>query len=239
MSVRRVSSSVLRGSTLTSRFCPLTRSVTFTGPGPCVRIADAFASWARAGTSWNSAPAAAAIPAVRKNVRRVTPPRRSRALLSLIRVPRAAIRLAGRAMRRDHQRPTSGTLETDMTFRTALALTALPVLAACAGPQKSEEKGPDPLATLKFADGAPKPPEAPPAAANAYLVEISLERSDATRFAAPRLVASMGQVANISVGEDVPYVADVAKSDWTESGHGEPVKRTIHDGLSVDVCAQR
>jgi hypothetical protein len=128
-----------------------------------------------------------------------------------------------------------------MTFRDGLALSALLAAAACAGPKASGAKGPDAFSTLKFAEGSAKPADTPPGASNAFVVEISLERADGSRFAAPHLVAWPGQVATMAVGEDIEYVPpptppdvkiDVARAP-------EPSPRQLHDGLAVDLSAQR
>lgn len=127
-----------------------------------------------------------------------------------------------------------------MTFRDALALATVLTIAACtSSSQSGASAADDAFRTLAFSGEGAAPAAEPSGAVGAYLVEIALERGNGTRFAAPRLVAQPGQEAQIAVGEDVAYVAGTEKSERHDTDGGEAVKRTVHDGLTVDVCAQR
>jgi hypothetical protein len=133
--------------------------------------------------------------------------------------------------------PTSGTLETDMTFRDALPLAALFVLAGCAGTKDEGAPPADAFTTLKFAESGAAP-AAPAADANAFRIDVAFERKDGTRLAMPRLISRSGRAASIALGEPIEYVAGFGTENVTSGAH-TPVTRTVLDGARVDACAQR
>jgi hypothetical protein len=124
-----------------------------------------------------------------------------------------------------------------MTFRSALPLAALFVLAACAGTKDEGTPPADAFTTLKFAESG-LTPAAPAADADAFRIDVAFERKDGTRLTMPRLISRSGRAASISLGEPIEYVADF---DAESNGHKtpKPVTRTVLDGARVDACAQR
>jgi len=125
-----------------------------------------------------------------------------------------------------------------MTFRDALPLAALFVLAACAGTKDEGTPPADAFTTLKFAESGAAP-AAPAADADAFRIDVAFERKDGTRLAMPRLISRSGRAASIALGEPVEYVADFELGDISRPGPSKPVTRTVLDGARVDACAQR
>jgi hypothetical protein len=135
--------------------------------------------------------------------------------------------------------PTSGTLEDDMTFRNGLALAAVLAIAACAGPNSTDAKGADALATLMFAEGAASSKAPASGDANAFRLDVAFEKRDGSRLAMPALISRPGRAVAVEVGESIQYVADFDLGDITGPGPSKPVTRTVLDGARIDACVQR
>jgi hypothetical protein len=109
-----------------------------------------------------------------------------------------------------------------MELRATLVLAAL-ALCACAGSKTETTPESDPYFTLALVQGGPGAPIPGVAHADAFQVQLSVERAGGSRLAAPSIIVPPGRVGSVVVGQD------------TQTG-SLPTAGGVSDGMQVSVC---